>query len=133
MNSEERAIMKTHVVKGREIIDRILQDAGLHALENTDILRNIAQYHHEAINGTGYPNGLTGKDIPLEARIVAVADVFDALASKRPYKDAWPIEKAFATLRLMAEDTLDAECVEALIASQAEVQEIQRQFAEDQF
>ena len=59
--------------------------------------------------------------------------MFDALASKRPYKDAWPIEKAFATLRLMAEDTLDAECVEALIASQAEVQEIQRQFAEDQF
>ncbi|MGD8591592.1 MAG: HD domain-containing protein [Gammaproteobacteria bacterium] len=130
LDDQERAIMKTHVVKGREIIDRILQDAGLHTLDNTDILRNIAQYHHEAVNGSGYPHGLSGENIPLEARIVAVADVFDALASKRPYKEAWPNDKAFATLRRMATHTLDAQCVEALVNSQPEVEEIQRQFNE---
>jgi len=132
LDEQERSIMKTHVLKGREIIDRILEDAGLHTLDNTDILRNIAQYHHEAVNGSGYPHGLSGDSIPLEARIVAVADVFDALASKRPYKEAWPNDKAFATLRGMAAHTLDAQCVEALIASQQEVEQIQRQFAEEE-
>ena len=133
LDEDERAVMQTHVIKGREIIDRILQDAGLHTLDNTDILRNIAQYHHEAINGTGYPHGLSGENIPLEARIVSVADVFDALASKRPYKEAWSNDKAFATLQHMAKHTLDAECVEALVKSRQEVEEIQRQFNEDEF
>jgi HD-GYP domain-containing protein (c-di-GMP phosphodiesterase class II) len=132
LNKEERAVMETHSVKGREIIDRILEDAGLQSLQNTDILRNIAQFHHEAINGSGYPNGLVGKDIPLEARIVAVADVFDALSSKRSYKEAWSNEKSFATLQSMANDKLDAECVEALIACRAEVEIIQRQFSQEQ-
>lgn len=131
LNEREWAIMKTHVVKGRELIDRILEDAGLHTLENTGILRNIAQYHHEAVNGSGYPKGLSGDRIPLEARIVAVADVFDALASKRPYKEAWPNDKAFATLNQMAENQLDAECVAALIECRSDVEEIQRRFAED--
>ena len=131
LDEEEWNIMKTHVVKGREIIDRILQDAGLQTLESTTILRNIALYHHEAVNGGGYPNGLSGAEIPLEARIVAVADVFDALASKRPYKEAWSNDKAFATLLRMSEHTLDAECVAALIDSREEVEEIQRQFAEE--
>lgn len=131
LNSEERQIMESHAEKGREIIDQLLQDAGLHSLDNAHMLRNIAQYHHEAINGTGYPHGLAGNDIPLEARIVAVADVFDALASKRPYKDAWPNDKAFSALRLMANSKLDNECVEALIACQSQVEEIQRQFGED--
>jgi HD-GYP domain-containing protein (c-di-GMP phosphodiesterase class II) len=133
LDDQERAVMKTHVVKGREIIDRILEDAGLHTLENTGILRNIAQYHHEAVNGSGYPMGLSGEQIPLEARIVAVADVFDALASRRPYKEAWPNDKAFSTLRQMAAHTLDSECVAALIECRSEVEDIQRQFAEDDF
>jgi HD-GYP domain-containing protein (c-di-GMP phosphodiesterase class II) len=62
----------------------------------------IAEYHHEKYDGSGYPHNLVGAAIPLSARIVAVADVFDALTSKRPYKDAWSIEKA---LRVMNEDT----------------------------
>jgi HD-GYP domain-containing protein (c-di-GMP phosphodiesterase class II) len=131
LNKEERDIMKTHVTKGREIIDRILEDAGLHLLQDTNILRNIAQYHHEAMNGSGYPEGLVGEDIPLEARIVAVADVFDALASKRPYKAAWSNEESFAVLRSMANDKLDAECVEALIASLEDVEIIQKQFSQE--
>jgi len=78
--------MRTHSHKGCEIIDSMLKDHGLDSFENINILRNIAEFHHEAVNGTGYPNGLQGTEIPLEARIVAVADVFDALTSKRPTK-----------------------------------------------
>lgn len=131
LNREERKIMETHAMKGREIIDRILEDAGLQSLQDTDILRNIAQYHHEAMNGSGYPEGLAGKEIPLEARIVAVADVFDALTSKRPYKEAWSNNESFAALRSMANNKLDAECVEALIACQSDVEIIQRQFFQE--
>ena len=131
LNKEERAVMETHAVKGREIIDRILEDAGLQSLQDTDMLRNIALYHHEAINGSGYPEGLAGNNIPLEARIVAVADVFDALASKRPYKQAWSNEKSFAVLRSMANNKLDAECVDALIACQEDVEKIQLQFSQE--
>lgn len=131
LDSQEWAIMQTHAVKGREIIDKILEDAGLQTLQDTDILRNIAQYHHEAFNGSGYPEGLAGEEIPLEARIVAVADVFDALTSKRPYKEAWSNEKSFAALRAMANEKLDAECVEALIACQKDVEIIQQQFSHE--
>jgi len=67
-----------------------------------DIAREIAGGHHEKFDGSGYPKGLKGLDIPLSARIVAVADVFDALTSRRPYKEPWPIEKAISTIQSMA-------------------------------
>ena len=60
---------------------------------------NIAKYHHERYDGTGYPEGLKGEDIPLEARIMSLADVYDALISKRPYKEAFPKEKAMQIIR----------------------------------
>ena len=59
---------------------------------------NVAQYHHERYDGKGYPDGITGKNIPLEARIMALADVFDALVSKRCYKDAFTYDKAFSII-----------------------------------
>ena len=95
-----------------------------------DVLRNIAEYHHEAINGSGYPLGIKGDEIPLEARIVAVADVFDALTSVRPYKEAWDNDKAIETLRQLAGETLDQDCVNALINNMDQVEEIQKQFNE---
>lgn len=130
LNAEERQVMNTHPSKGREIIDSILDNYGLKAFDHTDLLRNIAQFHHEAVNGRGYPAGLHGDDIPLEARIIAVADVFDALVSKRPYKEAWSNGKAISVLQEMASARLDAECVEALISNLDEVQRIQEQFAD---
>ena len=63
-----------------------------------EIAKNVAYYHHEKWDGKGYPNGLAGQEIPLEARIMALADVFDALVSKRCYKEAFSFEKAFSII-----------------------------------
>jgi HD-GYP domain-containing protein (c-di-GMP phosphodiesterase class II) len=132
LDAQEGEIMRSHARKGREIIDDVLANFGLDAMQHVNILRNIAEYHHEAVNGNGYPSGLKGSDIPLEARIVAVADVFDALTSRRPYKDAWTNDEAIAMLQRLAGEKLDAECVEALIRVRQEVERIQEQFREDQ-
>ena len=91
-------------------------------------MRNIAVYHHEAVNGTGYPHGKVQDEIPLEARIVAVADVFDALTSKRPYKAAWTNDDAYELLHKLAGEELDEECVQALANNREEVEDIQTRF-----
>ena len=133
LNKDERGIMQSHARLGREIIDTVLANFALESIHHVDVLRNIAEYHHEAINGSGYPNGKTGSDIPLEARIVAVADVFDALTSKRPYKEAWSNDDAFGFLDKLAGHKLDRECVDALFNNKTEVEAIQQQFREDIF
>ncbi|WP_198148026.1 HD-GYP domain-containing protein [Elstera litoralis] len=76
----------------------------------------IALGHHEKWNGTGYPRGLKGKDIPLSARIVAVADVFDALTSKRPYKEAWPRQEAIDWIKARTDIDFDPEIVSAFLS-----------------
>jgi len=111
--------------------DEVLANFGLDGVQQVNILRNIAGYHHEAMDGRGYPAGLKGTAIPLEARIVAVADVFDALTSRRSYKDVWTNDEAFALLNRMAGGKLDGECVSALIESREEVEHIQEQFQEN--
>jgi HD-GYP domain-containing protein (c-di-GMP phosphodiesterase class II) len=115
------------------MIDDILHNFALVSFEHVDILRNIAEYHHEAINGTGYPFGIKGNEIPLEARIVAVADVFDALTSERSYKEAWSNEKSIETLKELAGESLDKDCVHALIQNIDKVKEVQKQFLEDSY
>jgi HD-GYP domain-containing protein (c-di-GMP phosphodiesterase class II) len=72
-------------------------------------------YHHERWDGSGYPEGLKGKDIPLEARIFAVVDAYDALISDRPYRDAWPEEKAQKYLQEQAGKEFDPEVVRVLL------------------
>jgi Response regulator containing a CheY-like receiver domain and an HD-GYP domain len=131
LEPEEYEVMKTHAAKGQEIIDTMLENFGFDGMEHIDLLRNIAHYHHEAINGSGYPAGLREEEIPLEARIVAVADVFDALTSRRPYKAPWSNDDAFAFLLKMAGEKFDRECVQALVDSRSEVEEIQVRFQED--
>ena len=133
LDPEEMEIMKTHTIKGREIIDEILTNFGLDGVDYVNILRNIAEYHHEAVNGAGYPSGKKGGDIPLEARIVAVADIFDALTSQRCYKDAWTNELAFETLTKLAGEKLDQDCVNALLENIEEIEQIQQQFKQDFF
>ena len=131
LNQDEIEVMKSHSIKGREIIDEILNNFGLNGIDYVNILRNIAEFHHESVNGTGYPSGKIGEEIPLEARIVAVADVFDAFTSKRPYKDAWTNEAAFKTLKQLAGEKLDQDCVNALLDNIKEVENIQQLFKEN--
>jgi HD-GYP domain-containing protein (c-di-GMP phosphodiesterase class II) len=130
LDQDEREIMNTHTLLGKELIDNLVRDFSVGDLPHIDLLRNIAMYHHEAINGKGYPEGLNGDEIPLEARIVAVADVFDALTSRRPYKEAWPNEKAFDALEQMADTKLDRDCVAALTSRRDEIENIQKHFME---
>lgn len=89
LDEKEFETMKTHAFRGKQVIDSIIRNFEFESFGNIDILRNIAQYHHEALDGSGYPEGFKGDNIPIEARIVAVADIFDALTTKRPYKEAW--------------------------------------------
>ncbi len=110
LDAAEWEIMKQHPTVGLSILDGssrpILKAAAV-----------IAHQHHEKFDGSGYPQGLKGHDIHLYARIVAVADVFDALSHKRCYKDAWPVEQVTAHLREVAGHHLDPVYVELLIAN----------------
>jgi len=133
LSQHERIIMNSHAQLGRKMIDELLDNFGLGGIGQINMLRNIAEFHHESINGKGYPLGIQGEEIPLEARIVAVADVFDALTSKRPYKDAWSNVDAVQELIKMAGEKLDQECVEALIHNLEEIEKIQQQFQENRF
>ena len=128
LTDEEREEMKLHTLRGQQMIDDIASNFGLGHLDRLDLLRNIAESHHEALDGSGYPHGLRGDEIPLEARIIAVADVFDALTSIRPYKTSWSNEEAFAWLRRLSRSTFDEDCVNALIFNATKIREIQSQF-----
>jgi HD-GYP domain-containing protein (c-di-GMP phosphodiesterase class II) len=133
LDTNEMEIMKSHTIKGREIIDEILINFGLDGVDYVSILRNIAEFHHESVNGAGYPAGKKGDNIPLEARIVAVADIFDALTSRRTYKHAWTNEAAFEALNQLVGEKLDQDCVNALLENIEEIEEIQQQFKQDRY
>jgi putative two-component system response regulator len=109
LDDEELAVMRTHPQLGAEILDK--STSSLIKLAHT-----VALYHHEKWDGTGYPFGLKGEEIPLEARIVAVADVFDALLSKRPYKEAWPVEKAVEEIKSQVNRHFDPQIIEAMLS-----------------
>ncbi len=108
LDDDERRIMESHVDEGYEI----LRDSTIPLVQ---MAAEIASSHHERWDGTGYPRGLKGSDIPLSGRIAAVADVFDALASDRPYKRAWPHEQAIGYLRDNAGKQFDPDCVRAFV------------------
>lgn len=107
LNAEEWAIMQEHAAIGAEIIGQ--HDSGL-----LQIAAMIALCHHEKWDGSGYPRGLKGEEIPLTARIVALADVFDALTSTRPYKEAWPVEKALDLIYSESGKHFDPELVKLI-------------------
>jgi HD-GYP domain-containing protein (c-di-GMP phosphodiesterase class II) len=115
LDPEERKLMETHVQKGIDVLDRLIGDFGLEELPDSQLMRNVVAGHHECLDGSGYPHGLQGEAIPIEARIIAVADVLDALTSHRPYKQPWSLEDTVAELeRLVAAGKLDGDCVAAV-------------------
>jgi hypothetical protein len=116
----ERDVMKRHAERGAEILADLIRELGLEKMPHTQTLLHIARHHHEAWDGGGYPDGLRGEEIPLAARIVKVADVFDALTSKRCYKPAWPVEAALQHLRSLAGVELDPQCVDAFLQARAQ-------------
>ncbi|MEJ1958356.1 MAG: HD domain-containing phosphohydrolase [Nitrosomonadales bacterium] len=122
---EEFAIMKRHAVTGYEVLKNSESPLLKTAAE-------IAHTHHEKFDGSGYPRGLKGDDIPLFGRIVAVADVFDALTSERPYKKGWAIDKATQFLRDEQGKHFDPTCVSAFLTDFAEVLAIKSKFMDEE-
>ncbi|ATC94150.1 response regulator [Pseudoalteromonas tunicata] len=117
LTDDEFTIMKTHAEIGAEII-------GEADSELLRLAKSVALTHHEKWDGTGYPNGLKGDAIPLEGRIVALADVFDALTSKRPYKEAWPIEQTMDYIRQQSGVHFEPKLVELFEQNLAEIIQI---------
>ncbi|MFC0254648.1 HD-GYP domain-containing protein [Massilia consociata] len=123
LDPEEWKVMQSHVTIGAEIIGE--HDGGMLALASL-----IALTHHEKYDGSGYPRGLRGEEIPLAGRIVAIADVFDALTSKRPYKKAWSEEEALAFLREQKGRHFDPGLVDLFIEQMPAVRAVQQRWAE---
>lgn len=113
----EMVQMKEHASIGGKILAN--SDSPLLQLAHT-----LAMQHHEKWDGSGYPNGLQGQNISLEARIVALADVFDALTSKRPYKEAWPVEQAFEFIEQQAGSHFDPQLVQQFLTIKEELLDI---------
>ena len=123
LTPEEFGIMKQHATIGYEI----LRDSVSPLLQ---CAAGLALSHHEKYDGSGYPQGLAGERIHLYGRIVAVADVFDALTSERPYKRAWPTADAVELLKKDAGSHFDPRCVEAFLAAWPSVMEIRSRFSD---
>ncbi len=122
LDEDERKIMQTHVSKGVEMVKKILHDFNLENSSDSAIMRNIVAYHHECMDGSGYPYHLKGDEIPIEARIITVADILDALVSQRPYKKKWTMDEAITELQRMAAiGKLDPDCVEAVEKNISEI------------
>lgn len=121
LTPEEFEEIKMHATKGGMIIRECFSDVAERAY--VDMACDVACYHHEKWNGSGYMKGLSGEDIPLSARIMAIADVFDALISKRCYKEAFPIEEAFSIIEHDSGSHFDPKLVEVFLSIRDEITE----------
>lgn len=121
LTPEEFETMKTHTIVGGKILDEILST--LEDKEYYRLAKNMALYHHEHWDGKGYPKGLKGEEIPLCARIMAIVDVFDALVSKRPYKEAYSFDKAFGIIEEERGHHFDPVITDSFLAIREELEE----------
>jgi HD-GYP domain-containing protein (c-di-GMP phosphodiesterase class II) len=131
LDAEEWVVMRKHVEIGESIIDQMGREMSLGSGLATRVMRNIVGGHHERGDGSGYPRGLKMAEISMEARIVAVADVYDALSNRRPYKEPWTEDAIQAELdKEVALGRLDADCVNVLMQAGEARREIQRRLVD---
>jgi putative two-component system response regulator len=124
LTEQEFEVMKTHPAIGAHILGD--DDSDL-----INLAKIVALTHHEKFNGKGYPNGLAGTDIPIEGRIVAIADVFDALTSVRPYKEAWSVEKAISFMQEQSGEHFDPELITLFIQELDQILEIKQRWKDE--
>lgn len=125
LTPDEWEVMKTHTTMGNDILGDTESEVLVAAKE-------IALYHHEKWDGSGYPDGISGESIPLFARICAIADVFDALTSARPYKKAWSNKDAFAFIKEHIGSSFDPKLAEIFVENADLVEDIQSRFKDKQ-
>ena len=125
LTDEEFKKMQNHTTAGGEIIDKVITTVGEESEYLTEA-KNLASFHHEKWNGKGYPTGLQGEEIPLSARVMAVADVFDALVSRRSYKEPFSVDKAMEIIREDAGTHFDPLIVEAFFNAEEEIRRVQK-------
>jgi putative two-component system response regulator len=123
LDPDEWKVMQSHASIGGDII-------GKHPSGMLAMAYDVAMTHHEKWDGSGYPNGLKGEQIPLVGRIVAIADVFDALTSARPYKEAWPVEKAIAHMQAQRDQHFEGRLVDIFFQQMPALLEIKQRWAE---
>lgn len=129
--SSERKKMRNHIADGIDLVDNIIDNLGSPIHPCVDTLKSIIACHQEFLDGSGYPNGLSHEDIPVSARIVTVANIFDALTSHRPYKQACSVAAAMLELeKMVANGKLDGKCVSALRNHQSYLADIIKQHPE---
>ncbi len=126
LTDEEWELMRQHTTMGEEILGGMIS-------ELLNMARVIAHSHHEKWNGQGYPEGLSGEEIPVESRIVAIADVFDALTNERPYKEAWSVEDAVSLIEKESGEHFDPKFVEAFKIALPQILEVKAEYAEGKF
>ena len=121
LTMDEFEVMKQHSLEGGKIIRKIMEE--IEEQDYIEVAYNVATSHHEKWNGEGYPEGLTGEAIPLEARIMAVADVFDALISKRCYKDAISLDEAFGIIEESKGEHFDPQIAQVFLDLRPQIEE----------
>lgn len=127
---EERLVMNKHTIYGEKIIDEVITLSGTHLISEgeTQLIKNIVRHHHEHFDGSGLPDALCNESIPLEARIVTLADVFDALLSRRAYKPAWDIDRVVEYVEQQTGKMFDPDCVDVLLNNLDLFIEIRRKY-----
>jgi len=123
LSTEEWDIMKKHTIIGFDLLKA-------HASDIVALAQSIALNHHEKWDGSGYPKGLKGEDIPIEARIASICDVFDALTSERPYKKAWPIEDVITYIKDNSGVHFDPDITEYFLQIIPELLELRKQYSD---
>jgi putative two-component system response regulator len=130
LTNAEREVMKTHTTIGAATLEAAHVEGGARGF--LEMGRDIALCHHERWDGEGYPRGTSGEEIPLAARILSLADVYDALTTKRPYKDAWPHEEALEWISERGGSQFDPNVVDSFMDRAGEFDAMRKRLADEE-